>query len=208
MTILSALVFVLFDLNIDAYVGVFTSCITLKAGVEVLRDTVSELLGRPGEEELASKLYSEIRATKGIVNAADMMLHNYGPDAYSGSVNVEIEHDMSVGEAYEFLHALQLRIMHEYNVTMVFGIYAVDNDREQSRELRSDIAAFVRDHEHIRSYHAVYIDPSPASDKLYCDLVVDYDLKDWDALRSEFLEYMAGKYPENEIVLTIETEFV
>lgn len=206
ITIVSAVIFLIFHISIDAYVGIFTSLIIIKAGVEVLAETVSELLGRPGEKELASKLYREIRSTDGILNAADMMLHNYGPNAYSGSVNVEIDHSKSIGEAYQFLHELQLRIMHEYNVTMVFGIYAVDNDHEYIRELRKTVGKFVESREHVKSFHAVYLDPH--SNLLYCDLIVDYALRDWDALGAEFKKYMKAYYPDKEIRLTIETEFV
>lgn len=206
VTILSALVFLLFHLNVDAYVGIFTSLIILKAGLEVLKDTVSDLLGRPGEKELASKLYKEIRSTEGILNAADMMLHNYGPDAYSGSVNIEVDHSKSVGEVYEFLHDLQLRIMHEHHVTMVFGIYAVDNDHDYIKALRKTIGQYVKNTDHVKSFHAVYLDPN--SNKLYCDLIVDYALRDWDALRADFTAYMAEHCPEKELVLTLETEFV
>lgn len=206
VTILSAVVFIVFHVSVDAYVGVLMSLLVIKAGFDVLRETVSELLGRPGNEELAAKLYKEIRSTPGILNAVDMMLHNYGPDAYSGSVNVEIDHEMSVGEAYDFLHELQLRIMHEHNVTMVFGVYAVDNDHEEVKAIRSSVASFVRTHEHVKSYHAIYLDPS--SDKLYCDLIVDYELRDWEALREQFIAFMAESRPDKEIILTIETEFV
>lgn len=206
ITILSAVVFLVFHISIDAYVGVLMSLLVLKAGIEVLKDTVSELLGRPGEAELASQLYQEIRATDGVLGAADMMLHNYGPEAYSGSVNIEIDHDKTVGEVYEVIHDLQLRIMHEHNVTMVFGIYAVDHDHQEVRRIRKDVAEYVRDHNHVHSFHAIYLDPH--SNRLYCDLIVDYDLRDWEALRADFTAYMNKRYPENEVVLTIETEFV
>lgn len=206
VTIASAIIFLVFDFSIDAYVGIFTSLIILKAGFEVLKDTVSELLGKPGDEELAEKLYKEIRRTEGVLGAADMMLHNYGPDAYSGSVNIEMDHEMTVGQIYEILHALQLRIMYEHKVTMVFGIYAVDNDHEDVKAIRKTVADFVLAQEHVKSFHAVYLDPN--SPKVYCDLIVDYDLRDWDALREEFTAYMAERFPENEIVLTVETEFV
>ena len=43
---------------------------------------------------------------------------------------------------------------------------------------------------------------------LYCDLIVDYALRDWEELRKSFVEYMKKQYPEYEISLTIETEFV
>ena len=206
VTILSAVVFLVFNKSVDAYAGIFTSLIIVKAGLEVLRDTVSELLGRPGEKELATKMYKEILKTEGIIGAADMMLHNYGPDAYSGSVNIEIDHSKTVGEIYQFIHKLQLRIMHEYNVTMVFGIYAVDNDHDYIKELRRTIAKFVSSTEHVSSFHAVYLEPD--TNRLYCDLIVDYDLRDWEKLEEQFKEYIKEYYPDKEVVLTIETEFV
>ncbi len=206
LTIVSAVIFLVFHISIDAWVGIFTSVIVIKAGVEVLRDTVSELLGRPGEKELAEKLYAEVRSTDGTLNAADMMLHNYGPDAYSGSVNVEIDHEKTVGEIYEFLHKLQLRIMREHHVVMVFGIYAVDKDREEMKELHKKIGAFAASHEHIKSYHALYLDPD--SDRIYCDLVVDYALRDWEPLKAEFRAYMKEICPDKSLELTIETEYV
>jgi len=206
LTIVSSLVWLFLGYNVDAYAGILISVIIIKAGVETLMGTVNELLGRPGDEELVKELYKEVRATEGIVNAADMMLHNYGPDRWSGSVNVEMDHKLTVEEAYRILHKLQLRIMHEKKVTMVFGIYAVDNDSEVSRELRKTIAEFVRAQEHVKSYHAVYLEPG--TEKIYCDLVVDYKLKDWEELKRQFLAYMEGKYPGKEIELTVETEYV
>ena len=206
ITIAAALAFLIFGLSLDAYAGIATSVLILKAGYEVIISTLSEIIGRPGEKDLAVTLYKEILSTEGILGAADMMLHNYGPDRYSGSVNVEIDHEKTVGEIYEFLHALQMRIMHEHNVVMVFGVYAVDNDHEDVKLLRSNITQFIKTKEHIRGLHAVYIEPGTG--KFYCDFVVDYKLRDWDGLREEFETYMNKLYPGTEIVLTIETEFV
>lgn len=206
VTILSAVIFLVKGWSIDAYVGVFTSLIILKAGFDILRDTTSALIGQSGEAELASELYKVIRSTPGVLNAADMMLHNYGPGSYSGSVNIEIDHEAVLGDIYQVIHELQLRIMTEYHVTMVFGMYAVDNDHEVVREIRKTVAEYVRGQEHVHSFHAIYLDPG--NGKLYVDLVVDYELRDWDALERDFLAYMAGTLPDTQIELTIETEFV
>lgn len=206
ITIAVMVVYLLFHVSLDAYAGIVTSLFVLKAGVEVLKDTLNDLLGQAGEKELAKRLYRIIRAEPIILNAADMMLHNYGPDAYTGSVNVEIDHGKNVGEVYAALHALQLKIMHEENIVMVFGIYAVDSDHEDSREMRKYIAAFVREHQHIESFHALYIDPN--NQDIYVDLVVDYELPDWDGLRTEFTAYMEKAYPGRRLELVIETNYV
>lgn len=206
ITLASSLLFLVFHISVDAYAGILVSFLILKAGLDILVDTVSDLIGKPGEHDLAMKIYREIRKTDGVIYAIDMMLHNYGPDAWSGSVNVEIDHKKTVGEVYNILHELQLRIMHDYKVTMVFGIYAVDNDNAESKELRKKISSFIKTKEHVKSYHAVYL--SEEERKLYCDFIVDYRLQDWETLEKEFVAYITEYYPEYEIELTIETEFV
>ncbi len=205
-TILSAVVFLVFRVSVDAYAGLITAVLILRTGFEILRSTLSDLLGRAGNRELADLLYREIRGTEGVVNAADMMLHNYGPDAWSASVNIEIDHEKTVGQVYQHIHRLQLRIMQQYHVTMVFGIYAVDNKTEESRKMRGQIAGFIRNHEHVKSYHALYHDKE--SNCIYCDFIVDYAPFDWDALRDEFTAYMHECYPGCTVELTVETEFV
>ncbi len=206
ITIASAVVFLVFRLSVDAYAGLITALLIFKTGVEILRSTLADLLGKSGNRELANQLYQEIRATEGVVNAADMMLHNYGPDAWSASVNIEIDHAKTVGEVYQFLHELQLRILQQYHVTMVFGIYAVDNQNEASKKMRKHIAQFVREHPHVISYHALYY--HQAEKRIYCDFVVDYSSFDWELLRQEFTAYMTSVYPECTVDLTVETEFV
>lgn len=206
VTIAVALIFLFTGKSIDAYAGVFTSSLIIKTGLEILFDNISSLLGQSADKELANKLYREIRDTDGVINAVDMILHNYGPDSYTGSCNIEIDHKKTVGEIYDFIHDLQLRIMHKYGVVMVFGIYAVDNDSKLSKKLRKEIAQFVKDREHVKSFHAVYLDKK--TDKLYCDLLVDYDLEDYDKLREDFIDYMHNLYPDKTIELTIDTDFV
>lgn len=206
LTIASSLIFLLSGYSLDAWVGVIFSIVIMKSGFEALKSTTSDLIGVSGEEDLAKKLYLEIGKTEGILSVADMMLHNYGPDSYSGSVNVEIDHKRSVGEVYEELHALQLRIMHEYHVTMVFGIYAVDQDSEESKAMRKVIGDFVRSEEHVKSFHALYY--SMETNTIYVDFIVDYALQDWSAVREKFTSYMKEHYPECSLELTVETEFV
>ncbi len=206
VTIVSSLAFLLFDVTIDAYAGVITSLFVLKTGYGVLRDTLSDLLGKAGDKELADELYKIILAEPIVLNAADMMLHNYGPKTYSGSVNIEIDHEKTIGEAYSTIHALQLRIMHQYDITMVFGMYAVDTDHEEVLKMRREISAFVRGYDHVQSYHALYVDPENGD--IYVDLVVDFDLKDWDRLRENFTDYMNELYPGRRLELVIETNYV
>lgn len=206
VTIISTVIYLCFDLSLDAYAGIITSLFILKAGYDILKETAADLLGTAGDKELADELYQLIRSNPIVINAADMMLHNYGPDAYSGSVNIEVDHRLTVEEIYASIHSMQLEIMHEHHIAMVFGIYAVDEEHEGMQELRAYIEKFVQEKEHVTSFHALYVDPK--NEDIYCDLVVDYELGDWEELRSEFRDYMKQAYPTQRLELVIETEYV
>jgi len=206
VTIASALLFLLSHIDLDAYAGIFTSYMILKAGYEVLSDTLSELLGQPADKELATQLYHMIRGTDGVLNAVDMILHNYGPETYTGSVNVEIDHKKTVGEIYDTLRSLQLRILETYHVLIVFGIYAVDNDSKDSKKLRQQIAEYVRSKEHLISFHAVFMDQKRK--RIYCDLVVDHEAGDLMLLHEDFVGYLKNLYPDQDIEVNIDTEFI
>ena len=206
VTIFSALIFLLFDTSLDAYAGILTSALIFKAGFDILKETVSHLLGKPASEELVAKLYEEIKAVPCILGAADLMLHNYGPDAYSGSINLEIDHEKTIGEVYEEVHDLQLRIKREYGIVMVFGMYAVDSDHENVKIMRQKIEEFVAKFEHITGFHALYL--APNTNEIYCDFVVDYDFHDWDDLKENFTKYMHELYPDYKLTVTIELNYV
>jgi len=206
VTVFSSLLWVLFAVCVDGWAGVINSVIILKAGMEVLLDTVSSLLGESGNRELADTLYQEIRGCEIVQNAADMRLHDYGPDRFSGSVNIEVDHSKTVEEVYEVIHGLQLYLMHTYHVTMVFGIYAVNRASEAGRALRQLLAEFVRVQPHVISYHAVFV--SEAEMKIYCDLVVDYKLQDWEGVRGQLVEQLQRQYPGYSTEIVVETEYV
>ena len=206
ITIITILIYLFFYISIDAYVGILFSIMIFRAGVTTLKDSISDIIGSKGEKELADKIYDEVRKTEGVLGAADLMLHNYGPEKYSGSINIEIDHSKTIGDIYNIIHELQLHIMHDYNVTMVFGMYAVDNDNETIKKMRKDIADFILHYDGVTSMHALYY--SEKENKIYCDFIVKYELKSWDELRKNFIEYMLKKYPEKNVELTIETNFV
>lgn len=206
VTILSSVIYLCFHISLDAWAGIIISIFILKAGFDLIKDTISVILGESTNKELADKLYLEIRNTDCILNVADMILHNYGPESYSGSVNIEVDHKKTIGEVYEIIHTLQLRIMHEYGVTMVFGMYAVDNDEPDMSKTRTIIAQFVKDHEHVISFHALFI--RPEEKLLYCDLVVDYEEKNWETLKLDFEKYLRSMFPDYTMEIVIETEYV
>lgn len=107
VTILSALVFIIWHISIDAYASLFISAFIIKAGIEVLKETINKILGERPDEHIIEKIYSEIQLESEILGVHDLILNNYGPGKFIGSINVEVAYDHNVGELYPLLHKLQ-----------------------------------------------------------------------------------------------------
>ena len=92
------------------------------------------------------------------------------------------------------------------NQGLCVPVHSPVSGKVKAVEMRAHIASFVASQAHVLSYHALFINPREG--RVYCDLIVDYDLHDWEALRAEFTEYMAKLYPHYSLELVIETEYV
>jgi len=52
----------------------------------------------------------------------------------------------------------------------------------------------------------VYFDKQ--TDRIYCDLVVDFETNDFESVIRDFVAYLKQFYPDNEILVNVDTEFV
>ena len=68
------------EVNIEAYVGVVISAFIGKAGIEMILDTLSDLLGRRVDRTLIDRIKSTVSREPEVHGVYDLLLHNYDPD--------------------------------------------------------------------------------------------------------------------------------
>ena len=90
-TLIAAFIFIFSGLSLEAYLGAVLSLVIIKAGFDMISETVSKLLGEPGDARLIQDIKATVRSFPEVKGAYDLILHNYGPDTYNGSVHVEVE---------------------------------------------------------------------------------------------------------------------
>ncbi|MBQ1896151.1 MAG: cation transporter, partial [Clostridia bacterium] len=198
VTLLAAIVaFIKPDLHIDGWVGALVSLFVIKAGLDILLDVVSKLVGERPDIELADKIKDEILATEGVLGAFDLILHNYGPNVFIGDVNLELDEKMTIDEAYVRLKPLNVKILREYGVFMYFGIYSVNTTDEEIAEMREFVYKLVDDIDDILQIHAFYVNKERKF--MSFDVVYDFDCKDQYAVQKHLRSAIHEKYPEYRV---------
>lgn len=204
LTLLSVGIFYFTGFSVDGIAGTILSLFIMKTGAEVLRETVKKILGERVDGGLVRDIKALVRQGEGVVNCFDLVLNDYGPDYYTGSMNVEIEDNRSIGEMYPVLHELQTQIYERFRVYLVFGFYAVNVADPRYQKIVAVLKEYKEQESHLINYHGIVIDEKNTT--IYCDLTRDFDITG-EALTEEAEKRLSQVFPDYTIHINIDTEF-
>ncbi|MBR3300634.1 MAG: cation transporter, partial [Clostridia bacterium] len=92
----SALIYIKWSISLEAYVGVLLSVFIIKAGIEMMVETVNDILGKRSEKEETDKIKHLICEEPEVRGAYDLIMFNYGPNKNYASVHIELPDTMTV----------------------------------------------------------------------------------------------------------------
>lgn len=205
-TLVAAIVFTFFGVSLEAYLGTVISILIIKAGFEMLSETISKLLGEPGEKELLCAIRDTVQAFSEVKGAYDLILHNYGPDAYNGSIHIELDDNCSLTRLDELTREIVASVYSKHHVILTaVGIYSVNTKDPEVINLRKEISRFVLAHEHIKQIHGFYFS---AKEKLVrFDVVVSFEAESRQAVFHKVLGELNTQYPEYQFMLAMDMDY-
>lgn len=205
-TLAAALVFTFTGMSLEAYLGALISLAIIKAGIEMLSETVSKLLGEPGDIELLQGIKATVRAFPQVKGAYDLILHNYGPDTYNGSVHIEVEDNLTVSELDELNRAIAIEVYKKHNVILTaIGVYSIDTKDPEVKKLREEIAGRVLSHEHAKQIHGFYYNKKENSIRF--DVVIGFDAESRRMVCDEILKDLQSAYPGTQFQMAMDIDY-
>ena len=155
----SAIVFLLTGLSLEAYVGAVISVIIIKTGIEMMIETLNEILGMRADKELTDRVKEILLEEPGIQGAYDLILHNYGPDKNVASVHLELPDTMSVRELDQLTRRVEEKVYRGTGVILAgVGVYAYNTDGGEAEQIREQVRDIVMAHEWALQLHGFYLD--------------------------------------------------
>ena len=125
-----------FNISLEAYVGVLLSIFIIKAGLELIKESVDNMLGVRIESDLARKNKKEVIKEKEVKGAFDLVLNDYGPDKYLGSVHIQIPDTLSVADVDKISRRITKNVMEKYGVILhTIGVYSINTKDQRVIEL-------------------------------------------------------------------------
>ncbi len=206
-TLVAAGIYMLTDLSLEAYLAAIISFVIIKAGLDMLRETISRLLGEKVDAELARELGKTIRSFPAVNGVYDLVLNDYGPDSYQGSVHIEVPDTYTANEVDQLIRNITVEVYKKHHIILsAIGVYSINTKDAHAMEMRKNISGMVLAHEHITQIHGFYLDEESKSIRF--DLVVSFDAKDRQAVYQEVYEKVKEAYPAYRIEAVMDTDFI
>ncbi|MBP5718200.1 MAG: cation transporter [Abditibacteriota bacterium] len=191
-TLVAAVIFILTGISTEAYLGAVIALIIVKSGIEMLRETLSEILGERIDPALAKKIKSCINSFPEVGGAYDLVIHNYGPEYLIGSVHIELPDTMTVGEADALERDIAEKVNKECGVIMAgISVYSANTE---SAHIREKIQKVLDEYPEVLETHGFYIEDGTKNVKL--DIIIDFDAENPAEIYNEVSEKIRALYPD------------
>ena len=202
-TLLSALITIIFKINLDGIIGAIISAFIIKAGIELFMEAISSVMGSRPDSETTKAIKQTIRDIDGVNGAYDLVLHDYGPDSAIGSVHIEIPAELSAAELHKLTKKIQLTVLEEYHIFLTVGIYAIDAEHNPQRDR---IKALAMAHQGVLGVHGIYIDDDGKYSSF--DVLTDFTVADKDALKAQITnEVNENVLPDYTLDISFDTNY-
>jgi len=205
-TIVAAVIYITTGYSLEAYLGVLISILIVKAGVEILAETISKLLGEGTDVDLVKKIKKTIVEHDGVMGAYDLVFNNYGQDIYVGSVHIEVVDTMTANEIDMLTRHITKDIYDEYKIYLsAIGIYAHSTTDKDVIKLREDVSRIAIEHEFVNGVHGFYADMK--AKEMRFDMVISFDAPSRAELYDHVIGDLKKEYPDYEISANMDSDF-
>ena len=193
----SAIVFLIWGISLEAYVGAVISIVIIKAGIEMMIETLDDIIGKRGDADTASQIRKLLNEEPEVRGAYDLTLFNYGPDKYYGSVHMELPDTMTVDEVDKLTRKIQVKVYKETGVILTgIGVYSYNTSNDEAAQIRNTIQKTILSHEWAMQIHGFYADT--INKTMRFDVVVSFDIDHQEAVKIMHEEVQA-LYPDYTI---------
>lgn len=205
-TIIAAIIYVFSGLSLEAYLGVVISLVIVKAGLEVMSETVSKILGEQADAGLVIAVKKTINSFEQVRGAYDLVLNNYGPGDYMASVHVEVDEKLNAAELDGLSRRIMEKVQKEHKVYLsAVGFYSANDTDPQIVKMRKEVAEIVTAMEYVIAMHGFYVDFEEKH--LRFDIVISLDTKERRKIYDNVCKAVSEHFPEYDLVVGFDIDF-
>lgn len=198
--LVSALIFLKWHFSLEAYVGVAISLAIIKAGVDMLKDTLDDILGHRADADTVQSIRQIITQEPQVHGVYDILINNYGPNKNYASLHIELDDTLTVAQVDTLTRKIETNVFHKTGVILTgVGVYARNTSNEEAAQIRNKVQELVLAHNWALQLHGFYVNLGKKD--LQFDVVLSFDVDHKEAT-GLLTRQIQAEYPQYRIQIT------
>lgn len=204
-TLVAAFVYILAGVSLEAWLGAIISIVIIKAGIDILREVLSRIIGERADAQTSIAVKDAVRSVPGVLGAYDLVLDDYGPDQLQGSVHVEVSESMNAIAIDTLTRQIQQTVYAQTDVILhTVGIYSTNENSPIAAQMRAYALELAERDDYITEIHGFFVDEEIGRVRL--DAVVNFQASDRLAVIEQMQTALQERYPDYAFHITLDSD--
>ena len=204
-TVVAALIYIFWGVSLESYLAALISLVIIKAGYEMISETLSEIIGERIDKDVIDELKQTIMEFDDVYGVYDVVLHNYGPDTLIGSLHIEVLDTYTAGQLDELQRHLMKAAYDKNNIILAgISVYARNSKNDRAKQDFEKVRHLVMSHKYVLQMHGFYINYEEKI--MNFDIILDFDSPDRNEEYMHILSDVQEAFPDFAIGITLDLD--
>ncbi|MBE5805039.1 MAG: cation transporter [Clostridiales bacterium] len=194
-----------FGWPVDGWMGLVVALLIFKAGFDVCKGTIDQLLGGEPDKELGRKICDMVLAYEHVLGVHDLMVHDYGPGRCMASLHAEVPADGNLIELHEIIDRAEQEIAEKLNIIVCIHMDPIVTGDEETDRAHAHLSAFLE--KEGLMLHDLRRVPGKEQINLVFDVALPVDYKDTEGLCCRISEAAKELDPRHVCVIHFDMDF-
>lgn len=185
----------MFSLHLDGIMGIVVALFIAKNGIDIIKDTMDEILGEAPKEEFIVDVTSELLKYEGVMGIHDLVVHSYGSNKTFITVHVEVSASSDIMVSHDLMDCIEKDFKKNRNIDLVIHMDPIDIDDTFTCDLKERCQKMVKDIDSTLSIHDFRIVKGHTHNNLIFEVLVPFKFKYSD---EELMRLLQKNLPQNE----------
>ena len=164
----------------------------------MLSKTISQLLGEKINPKLAQEVIKTVENFPGVEDASALVLNNYGPNNWNGSIDIGVPETYTAEELDEIIRDIQLEVYYKHQITLTaVGVYPINAINRHITSIKDQIKEIIFSHQYINGIHGLYVDEKDK--EIRFDVIISLDAADRLKVLEELVSDVKNHFPNYNI---------
>ena len=204
-TVVAALIYIFWGVSLESYLAALISLVIIKAGYEMISETLSEIIGERIDKDVIDELKQTIMEFEDVYGVYDVILHNYGPDTLIGSLHIEVLDTYTAGQLDELERHLMKAAYDKNNIILAgISVYARNSKDDRAKQDFEKVRRLVMSHKYVLQMHGFYINYEEKI--MNFDIILDFDSPNRNEEYMHILSDVQEAFPDFAIGITLDLD--